>query len=86
MRLHIYIDSPESRCSSEISCAGSNGDLMLFCASSEGSAESSHLHMLTLAFVTVPKSHVLPQKGDLCAIHASSVDSGESAHLRRQSH
>ena len=41
------------------SCAVSNGDLMLFFASSEGSGESAHLHRLTLAFVTVPKSHVL---------------------------
>ena len=85
-RLHIYICSPESRCSSKISCAGSNGDLVLFCASSEGSGESSHLHMLTLAFVTLPKSHVLPQKNDLRAIHARSVDSCESADFRRHSH
>ena len=27
----------------------------------EGSGESTHLHRLTLAFVTVPKSRVLPQ-------------------------
>ena len=32
-----------------------------FCASSKGSGESTHLHRLTLAFVTVPKSHALPQ-------------------------
>ena len=43
------------------SCAVSNGDLMLCFASSEGSGESANLHRLTLAFVTVPKSHVLLQ-------------------------
>ena len=32
-----------------------------FCDSSKGSGESAHLHRLTLAFVTVPKSRVLPQ-------------------------
>ena len=32
-----------------------------FCDSSKGSGESVHLHRLTLAFVTVPKSRVLPQ-------------------------
>ena len=32
-----------------------------FCATCEGSGESAHLHRLTLAFVTVSKSHVLPQ-------------------------
>ena len=41
------------------SCAVSNVDLMLFVASSEGSGESALLHRLTLAFVIVPKSHVL---------------------------
>ena len=35
------------------SCGDSNGDWMPFCASSEGSGESAHLHRLTLAFVTV---------------------------------
>ena len=30
-------------------------------ASREGSDQSAHLHMLTLTFVTVKKSHVLPQ-------------------------
>ena len=45
---------------------------MPFCASSEGSGESAHLHSVAL-------------NGDLCAIHASSEYSGESAHLRRQS-
>ena len=30
-------------------------------ASSEGSGESAQLHRLTLAFVTVPKYHVLPE-------------------------
>ena len=57
----IYTGSPEPRHSNEISCAGSYGDLLLFCASSKGSGESTHLHRLTLAFVTVPKSRVLPQ-------------------------
>ena len=57
----IYTGSPEPRQSNKISCAGSNGDLLLFCASSKGSGESTHLHRLTLAFVTVPKSHALPQ-------------------------
>ena len=52
---------------------------MQFCASSEGSGESAHLHRLTLAFVTAALN------GDLCAIHASSEYSGESAHFRRQS-
>ena len=57
---------------------------MPFCASSEGSGESAHLHRLTLAFVTV-KISCAALNGDLCAIHASSEYSGESAHLRRQS-
>ena len=39
--------------SSKFSCGDSNGDWMPFCASSEGSGESAHLHRLTLAFVTV---------------------------------
>ena len=43
------------------SCVVSKCDLMLFLASSESSDESAHLHRLTLAFVTVPKSHVLLQ-------------------------
>ena len=37
--------------SSKFSCVDSNGDWMSFCASSEGSDESAHLHRLTLAFV-----------------------------------
>ena len=37
----------------KFSCGDSNGDWMPFCASSEGSGESAHLHRLTLAFVTV---------------------------------
>ena len=57
---------------------------MPFCASSEGSGESAHLHRLTLAIVTV-KISCAALNGDLCAIHASSDYSGESAHLRRQS-
>ena len=39
--------------SSKFSCGDSNGDWMPFCASSKGSGESAHLHMLTLALVTV---------------------------------
>ena len=35
----------------------------------EGSGESTHLHRLTLAFVTVPKSRVLPQMAIFCSIH-----------------
>ena len=57
---------------------------MPFCASSEGSGESAHLHRLTLDFVTVQIS-CAALNGELCAIHASSEYSGESAHLRRQS-
>ena len=57
---------------------------MPFCASSEGSGESAHLHRLTLAFVTV-QNLLCCLNGDLCAIHASSEYSGESAHLCRQS-
>ena len=79
--LHIYTGSPEPRHSTEISCAGSNSDLMLSSASSEGSGESVNFHRLTSAFVLRAASN-----GDLCTIHASSVDSGESAHLRRHSH
>ena len=41
------------RHSLKFSCGDSNGDWMPFCASSEGSGESAHLHSLTLAFVTV---------------------------------
>ena len=48
------------RHSSKFSCGDSNGDWMPFCASSEGSGGSAHLHRLnfaslrlTLAFVTV---------------------------------
>ena len=57
----IYTGSPEPRHSIETSCAGSNSDSMLFYVSSEGSSESAHLHRLTLAFTSVPKSHVLSQ-------------------------
>ena len=74
--LHNYIDSLEPRHSSKISCAGSNGDLMLFCAISKGYGGLVHLHRLTLAFVTVPKVSRATSNGDLCAIHASSIDSG----------
>ena len=38
---------------SKFSCGDSNGDLMPFCSSSEGSGESAHLHKLALACVTV---------------------------------
>ena len=41
------------RHSSKFSCGDSNGNWMPFCASSEESGESAHLHRLTLAFVTV---------------------------------
>ena len=41
------------RHSLKFSCCDSNGDWMPFCASSEGSGESAHLHRLTLTFVTV---------------------------------
>ena len=41
------------RHSSKFSYGDSYGDWMPFCASSEGSDESAHLHRLTLAFVTV---------------------------------
>ena len=43
------------RHSLKFSCgdSDSNGDWMPFCASSEGSGESAHLHRLTLAFITV---------------------------------
>ena len=57
---------------------------MPFCASSEGSGESAHLHGLTLAFFTV-QNLLCCLNGDLCAIHASSEYSGESEHLRKQS-
>ena len=39
--------------SSKTSCGSSNVDWMPFCAGTEGSGESAHLHRLTLAFVTV---------------------------------
>ena len=59
----IYFDLVWAFVSVQKSRAGSNGDLMLFSASSEGSGMSAHLQRLTLAFATVPKSHdiVLPQ-------------------------
>ena len=62
--------------SSKISYAGSNGDLLIFYASSEGSDQSEYLHRLTLAFVTEPKSyHVLLKiNGDLSTIHARRED------------
>ena len=72
--LHIYTGSPEHRHSTEISCAGSNGDLKLFCASSEGPCESAHLHRLRKPFHCT-KILLAASDGDLCAIHASSEDS-----------
>ena len=56
MALAIYTfawSSLSLRHSSKISCGDSNGNWTQFCASSEGSGESAHLHRLTLAFVTV---------------------------------
>ena len=41
------------RHSLKFSCGDSNGDWVPFCANSEGSGMSAHLHRLTLAFVTV---------------------------------
>ena len=38
--------------SSNISCSGSNDDLMSFCASSKGSGESAHLNRPTTGFNT----------------------------------
>ena len=48
-----YWSSLSLRHSLKFSCGDSNGDWMPFCASSEGSGESAHLHRLALAFVTV---------------------------------
>ena len=70
--VHIYTDSPEPRHSIEISCAGSNGDLMLFGSSSEGSGKFVHFHRLNLAFVAVPKSHVPPQMA-ICVLFKSAA-------------
>ena len=72
------------RHSLKFSCGDSNGDWMPFCASSEGSGESAHLHRLTLPS-SLYKISCAALNGDVCAIHASSEYSGESAHLRRQS-
>ena len=41
--------------SSNISCAGSIGDLIPFCASSEGSGESAHLQRLPLDSIPMPQ-------------------------------
>ena len=46
---------------------------------------SAHLHRLTLAFVTVPESHVLPQMA-MCVLFTPAVKTGESTHLCRYSH
>ena len=43
---------------------------MLFCVNSEGSGKSAHMLRLTLAFITVPKSHVLPQMA-ICVLFKS---------------
>ena len=59
--LRLYTGSLEPRHNTDNSCAGSNGDLMQVCVSCKGSSESAHLQRLTLAFLTVPKAHVLPQ-------------------------
>ena len=56
MALAIYTfawSSLSLRHSSKFSCGDSNGDWMQFCAISEGSGKSAHLHRLTLSFVTV---------------------------------
>ena len=45
----------------KIQCAASNDDLCAILASSVDSSKSAHLHRVTLALVTVPKSNVLPQ-------------------------
>ena len=66
--LRIYTGSLEPRHSSDISCAGSNGDLM----SCKGSSKSAHLHRLTLAFLTVPKAHLLPQM-EICVLFKPAV-------------
>ena len=52
---------------------------MLFCASSEGSGESAHLHRLTLAVVTVPKFYVLPQKA-ICVLFTPAAKTLLSLH------
>ena len=81
--LHIYTGSPEPHHSTKIQCAGSNGNLMLSCAS----GESAHLHRLTLySHCHCTKISHATSNGDLCAIHISSVDSDESAHFRRHGH
>ena len=60
--------------------AGSNGDLILVCESSEGSGESAHLHSLTLAFVTVPKYHELPQT-EICVLFTPAAKALASLHI-----
>ena len=42
------------------------------------------LHRLTLAFVTVAKSHMLPQMA-ICVLFTPAAKTDESAHLRRKS-
>ena len=44
---------------------------------SKGSDESAHLHRPTLAIVTVPKSHVLPQRV-ICVPFTQALETGES--------
>ena len=68
--------SPEPRHSTDISCAGSK----LLCASSEGSGESAHLHRLTLAFVTVPNFHILPQMA-ICVLFTPAAYTLVSLHI-----
>ena len=58
---------------------------MPFCASSEGSGESAHLHRRTLAFVTVQNLLCCLKWRFVCYSPASSEYSSESAHVRRQS-
>ena len=44
---------------------------------SKGSGESAHLHRLTLAIVTVPNSHVLPQRV-ICVLFTQALETGKS--------
>ena len=57
------------RHSLKFSCGDSNGDLMPFCASSEGSGESAHLHRLTLALVTLICVLFMPAANTLVSMH-----------------
>ena len=53
----VYVESAHLLCL--VWAFVTNGDWMPFCASSEGSGKSAHLHRLTLAFATV-QNLVLP--------------------------